>query len=228
MIAKRAVIWMFGDCHELHGVVTSLLDARQDLLGKFVICSHLGLLLSHTDMRLIDQQISHFFGVKLLVVPLVGLLGIPELSRVILRHFILHNTRSVGWDTVVPTISAMDVQLVERAVLQQMAIHCLGQEDTPHAVAILVQTQLGTLPRVKITKDKDVVCLGQPLSEPPSRERVIPLPTKVTITVGIIDNRSCLRFDGRHTFQISFMTLCYLIGDRMQPFVLLHHSQHLA
>ena len=56
-----------------------------------------------------------------------------------------------------------------------MTIHCIWQEDTPHAITILVKTQLRTLPRVEIAKDKDIVSLWQPLPEPPAIEGGIPL-----------------------------------------------------
>ena len=56
MVAKRAVIRMLGDGHELDGVVAVRLDARQNLFGEFLVSPDLPLFLRHTNMRLVNQQ----------------------------------------------------------------------------------------------------------------------------------------------------------------------------
>ena len=51
---------------------------------------------------------------------------------------ILHHTRCIGGNTVVPTIGSVNVQLIQRAVRQQMSIHCIGQKNAPNAICTLI------------------------------------------------------------------------------------------
>ena len=216
---------MLGNGHKLHGVVARLLYAGQDEGTELIVSTHLCLLLRHTDMCLIYKQILRRCPLKRGVLPLVALLGIPELCRIVLCLIVLHHARSVGGNAVVPTILAVDMEFVERFVRQQMTIHSLRQEDAPHAIGALVQAQLRALPRVEVAKDKYIVRLGQPLTEPPAVQRIIPLPAKITIAIGIVDNRSRLLLDSLHTAHISVMTVGHLLGDGVQPLVTLDHRQ---
>ena len=54
MIAKTAVVRVFGYGHQLNGVVAGLFDAWQDIGGKFIETGDLFLLATHTNMRLVN------------------------------------------------------------------------------------------------------------------------------------------------------------------------------
>ena len=109
---------------------------------------------------------------------------------------------------------------------QKVAIHSLGQEYLPHTTLPTVKTQLRALPRVEVTKDEDILGLGQPLTEPPPLERIVPLPAVVAVAIGIINDRRCLSLDGVHTLKVALVTIPHLIGYGLQPLIGGNHGQY--
>ena len=225
MITERTVVGMLGYGHQLHGVIARLSDAGQHLIAKLNVRADLLLLLRHADVRLIYQEILLRSALPSSIFPLVRLGGIPELCGVVLRHLVLYYTCSVGRYAIVPAVLSVNMEFIQRAMCQQMPIHSLGQEYLPHATLPTIQTQLGALPRIEVTKDKDILRLGQPLAEPPPLERIVPLPAVVAVAIGIINDCGGLLLDSLHTLQVALMTIPYLISHGLQPLIRSHNRQ---
>jgi hypothetical protein len=54
VISERAVVRVLHHRHELHGVVPTGGDARQDVVGKLAIRSHLAFVGAHADVRFVN------------------------------------------------------------------------------------------------------------------------------------------------------------------------------
>ena len=55
VITERAVVGVLGNGHQLHSVVACTTNLGQNLARKFAVSSHIGLLLRHTHVSLVDQ-----------------------------------------------------------------------------------------------------------------------------------------------------------------------------
>ena len=73
--------------HYLDGVIAKFLYAGKDVLTEFLEGAHLFFLSSHADMALIDEGMGTLSGVA--VLPLIGLLRIPDLCAENLGHGVL-------------------------------------------------------------------------------------------------------------------------------------------
>ena len=82
-----------------------------------------------------------------------------------------------------------------------------------------MHADFGALPVVEIAEDIDVRSAGQPLAQPPSVERIVPLPAEITISVGVVRDRTGGPFDLGKTVGIAFVTTVHFILDGMQPLV---------
>ena len=219
VVAERAVVGVLGDGHQLHGVVAVLFYNGQDLLGEFAVGAHPFALLGHAHVGLVDQQAASLRGVECVAAPVERLGRGPELGRVVLRRVVLHHARGIGRDAVHPAVVAVDVDLVERAVGEAVAVHRRGEEGAPDARRIAVHADLGALPVVEVAEDIDVVRPGEPFAEPPAVERLVPLPAEVAVTVGVIDERSGAVLDGLEFVEVAPVTAGDGVGHRTQPFV---------
>ena len=155
-------------------------------------------------MGLVDHEAAVLRGVERVALP-VERLRRPELGRVILCRLVLHHARGIGRDAVFPAVVAVDVELVERAVEQPVAVHRLREEGAPYAVRVALHTYLGTLPVVEIAEDVDVVRPRQPLAQPPAVQHVVPLPAEIAVAVGVVDDRACRLLDRVYFVRIPFV-----------------------
>ena len=156
VVAERAVVGVLCDGHQLHGRITVGLDARQDGVGEFAVGAHTLPLLRHADVGFVDEQVAERRGVEPVTLP-VERGGIPELGREVFGRLVLHHARGIGRDAVEPAVRAVDVQLVERAVGEPLAVHGVGEKGAPHPFGIFVQPQLSALPSVEIPEQIDVL-----------------------------------------------------------------------
>ena len=70
---------MLLDSHHLNGIIAVFLHTWQNVLGEFLVGSHLLGILSHTHMAFVDKQ-RRLVGLKGFLLEDIGLLGIPYLS----------------------------------------------------------------------------------------------------------------------------------------------------
>jgi len=215
---------VLGDGHQLHGIVAVALDDGENLLGELAVGAHPFALLGHPHVGLVDEQTAHLRDVEAVALPVEGV-GVPELRRVVLRLVVLHHARGVGRDAVQPAVVAVDVDFVERAVRQPVAVHGRRQEDTPDAGRILAQPQLGALPVVEVAEEVDVVGAGQPFAEPPPVEVVVPLPAEIAVSVGIVDDVAGRSLNILHVVQVALTAAEKLPFDGGEPLVPFDHRK---
>ena len=163
VVAERAVIGVLLYGHNLYGVVAVGIDARQNLLAKFVIGAHLLLLLGHTDVAFVDEQ-GRSLGFEVGLGEGKGLFGVPDLSREDIGLGVLHHAGSPGGYAFALPAVPVDRQLVEVEVMQ-----CLeGKLDFPHAVPDSQQFVLRLFfPVREGTNQVDGVGVGSPFAEYP-------------------------------------------------------------
>ena len=93
VIAETAVVRVFGDGHQLDGVIAGLFDARQDVRGKFVEAGDPFLLAAHADVGFVNQR--HVWRRWNIVLPLIWLIGLPDYGRKIHRIIILYHVGGI-------------------------------------------------------------------------------------------------------------------------------------
>ena len=110
VVAKRAVVWVLGNSHNLNSVVASLLHTRQNIALKLLVGRHALLLGGHTDVRFVNQQIIFVYD-QLILAPIERLRN-PELRRVVLGRIVLDKTCGIGRDAVVPAVLSVNMQFI--------------------------------------------------------------------------------------------------------------------
>ena len=219
VVSERPVVGVLGDGHELHGVVSVALDDREDLLGEFAVGADALALLGHADVCLVDQQAPVLRGVEVVAPPVERLGGLPELRGVVFGRVVLDHAAGVGRDAVHPAVVAVDVDLVEGSVCEAVAVHGRGEEGAPDASGIAVHPDFGALPVVEVSEDVDVLRPGEPFAQPPSVERLVPLPTEIAVSVGVVDDRPGRALDSLHFSRVAFVSAVHLLLDGSEPLV---------
>ena len=219
VVAERPVVGVLGDGHELHGVVAAAFDDREDSFSEFAVGPHSLALLRHAHVGLVDQQAACRRGLERIAAPVEGGVRFPELRREILRLLVLHHAPGVGRDAVPPAVVTVDVELVERAVEQPVAVHRRGEEGAPDPRRVAVHPDLGALPAVEVPEHIDVRRTGQPFAEPPPLQSGIPLPAEIAVAVGVIDDRPRGAFDGREFVEVTSVAAGDRRGRGTEPFV---------
>ena len=115
VVAKRAVVGVLGYGHELHGVISRLLDAWQDVVAELGVCTHTLTLLGHAHVSLVDEQLADLRCAEVVVLPVVGSLD-DKLCGIVLRRLVLHHTLGVCRYAVAPAVVAVNVYLVQGAI----------------------------------------------------------------------------------------------------------------
>ena len=82
-----------------------------------------------------------------------------------------------------------------------------------------MHSDFGALPVVEVAEDVDVLRPGEPFAEPPSVERVVPLPAEIAVPVGVVDDRSGGVFDGLHFGFVTGVSAVHLLLDGPEPLV---------
>ena len=213
VVTERPVVGVLGHGHQLHGVVAVLFDDREYLFGEFAVGSHALALLGHAHMGFVDQQAADLRGVERVVPPVERFRGVPELRRVVFGLVVLHDAPGVGRNAVQPAVVAVDVDLVERAVPQPVAVHRRGEKGAPDPRGILVHADFGALPVVEVAEDVDVVRPRQPLAQPPAVQHVVPLPAEIAVAVGVVDERSRRASDVGHFPLVTLVAQVHLRLD---------------
>ena len=225
VVAERTVVGVFGHGHQLHGVVAVLLDDREYLFGEFAVGAHALALLGHAHVGFVDQQAADLRGVEGVAPPVERLRGRPELRGVVLRRLVLHDARGVGRNAVQPAVVTVDVEFVERAVHQPVAVHRRGEKGAPHPRRVAVHADLGALPVVEVAEDVDIVRPRQPLAEPPSVEFLVALPAEIAVAVGVVHDRPRSALDPRHLPLVLCVAAVHMFFDGLQPCVALYDGQ---
>ncbi len=111
MIAEAAVVGVFGYCHELNGVVAQLFHARYYVACELAVKPHPLLFLGHAYVTLVYQRRAYGCRIEVVAFP-VERLRSPHLSGEVVRFRLFHRTHSVGGQTFVPSVVAVDRNFV--------------------------------------------------------------------------------------------------------------------
>ena len=119
MVSERTVVGVFHDAHELDRVVTHCNNARKDRFLVFQIGSNLCLLLSHADMRFVDQR-RFDGGGGMGEFPDVRFIRMPYLGCEDMRFRILYGSPGVGGKPLTLATGPVHLEFVELAMLQRI------------------------------------------------------------------------------------------------------------
>ena len=145
LVAKGCIVRMLHDSHDLNGVVTQILDAGQRVLTELIEGADFALLLRHTDVALIDEEI--LFGLEVGIRPVEG------------RHFVDRGTPGGGAGVLDDTggIQGDAIQLL--AVMYHNGHDALaffqgiltGQEQLKNAILLALHRMGVTIPTAEVT-----------------------------------------------------------------------------
>ena len=107
---------MLLDSHNLNAVITVLDDSWKHLVLELCVCAYLLLILSHTNMALIDKQ-RVFLWLEGSLLPDIVLFWRPYLSRENLCILILNNSANICWNALTFSTFPFHLQLEEVAML---------------------------------------------------------------------------------------------------------------
>ena len=163
LITEGAVVGMLLKGHDLKGVVTQRLHAREDRGAEIFEAGHLFLLAAHAYVALVDEGMLAFAGG--LVLPLVGLGRIPDLGAEHLGDVVLNHAGHVCRDSLPRSAWPLCPELVERAVAKEHS----GKLEFPVAAAYRLQLIVGrSLPVVELAHQIHTCGVGSPFSEHPA------------------------------------------------------------
>ena len=165
VIAKRAIVGMLLNSHHLNGIVAVLLDARQYILGEFLIGAHLLGILTHTHVALVNQQ-RRLVGFEIFLFPLIGFLRVPYLRRENLCLVVLNHTTAPSGNALAFSPIPLYLHLVKLSVLEGFLTEFqFPVASTLNALALIF---LRLLPIVEITNQVNLCSIGSPLTEHPT------------------------------------------------------------
>ena len=164
MVAEAAIIRMLLNGHDLDTVVPIFHHTWKNLLLKLTVRAHLLLILSHTDVALVDQQ-RVCARLESAFLELIRLFRCPYLSAEDLGIVILYHTGSPCGDALSIATIPVDMQFIEVAMLQRL----LWQFQFPVAVLQRLHLIFGILfPVVERTNQIDLRCIRCPFTQHPS------------------------------------------------------------
>ena len=115
MIAKRTIIGVFLNGHDLNAVVAVGDDSGKHVFSEFVVGAHLFGILSHADVTLVDEQ-RRGVGLEILFTPNERLFWMPHLRREDAGLFVLHHTAAPSRNAFAHAAIPIDMHLVELTV----------------------------------------------------------------------------------------------------------------
>ena len=95
MVSKTSVIRMFGNCHQLKGIISACFDSGQYICSEFIKGMHSGFFTAHSNMGLVNDR-SLSLPDKPAVVPVITYLRTPYLSVEYFSVIILDSPASPG------------------------------------------------------------------------------------------------------------------------------------
>ncbi len=170
MIAKASIVRMLLNSHHLNTIISRLHDTRENILSKFVVCSHFLLSLRHSDMAFIDEQ-GVAFNFVFRILPHVWNFRIPHLRTEQIRSGILYYT--IGPRRNAKTFSSvpMNAEFVVIAMFQsfqgKINFPILRPTDSVHGILARF------FPSIEITYHIYAGCVGCPLTKHPLHLRFL-------------------------------------------------------
>jgi hypothetical protein len=163
MIAEAAIVGVLLNSHNLNTVVSVFDDTRQDVLTKFVVCTYLLCILSHTDMAFVDEQ---RVGMRSdFIFKCIRVCRIPNLCREYLGTFVLHYSVGPCRNTFAAASRPVHHELIEVEMVQCVLL----QREFPHAIANAGELIVDMLfPVVERADEEDLRSVGCPFAENPS------------------------------------------------------------
>ena len=156
---------MLHDGHELDGVVSGLLHAVEDAVGKFAVGADGFVLLRHAHVGFVDEQGAQLALAVAAVRPAEGAVRRPDLAVELVGLGIAHHAAYVGGDTV-------ELLAVFRHLhLDALAVHervLAGQDDLPVAVFQPGHGVAFAVPVVEVADEVHLIRAGRPLAVHPA------------------------------------------------------------
>ena len=193
VVAKRTVIRMLGDCHNLYGIVAALNDMRQHIVLKLLVSANALLLPRHSDMTFIDEERLVGIGLEFFSAP-IELLRLPYLRCENFCSVVLDGAFHVCGQTFQNgVVGAVDDEFVQRAMHKGLGEGLVVEKNLPDAVVSAFERVLITVPIVEIAKNVHLLGSGSPFAHPPSvlvlgviETEVLVLPGKIHEAAGVI------------------------------------------
>ena len=190
LIAEGAVIGMFHNGHQLHSIIARLVDAGQDIIGKFPVGADLALFLRHAHVGFVDIQL--VLAHEILIRPGKGLPVVHHLALEGDVLLVLHHPAGIQGDVLragqIGVHHGFDLAAVPQGVVA-------GEIQLPVAVAQIGQRVGGLVPAVEFALQIQLVGAGRPLPVVPAAIHV--MEAKVHVSVGKIIQALSL---GQNTF----------------------------
>ena len=163
VVTETAIIGMLLYGHNLNAVVTVGCNTRKNLITELYISANLFLVLSHTNVALIDKQ-RICRRTELLHLPLIGLLRIPYLSTENMRLGRLDNSSSPSRNTFSLTTLPMHNQFIERTMLEGLVLY-LDFPVSCRTLHALHRIAGAFLPSVEIANNINLGGIGCPFAK---------------------------------------------------------------
>ena len=165
LVAERSIVRMLLNCHQLNRIVAIFDDARDDIIGEFAVSAYATFLLRHTDMRLVNQQLLIFLRFEFFIRPAESLIRRPNFRYETTGGFILHDARSVKWDTVKTATVAAHLDFHFLAMFQRIATFEFNLPDTVIQTRHRVRT---AIPVIEVANQMHRICARRPLTVNPA------------------------------------------------------------
>ena len=166
VVAKRAIVWMLLNGHDLNGVVAVGSDARQHLGAELVVGAHPLLVLGHAYVALIYEQ-RRRVGLEARVLGPIGFVGTPHLRREYARLLVLHHARGIGRYALTHAAVPVHMQLKQLAMVHSSP----GQLEFPVALGARLAVHLvvhAFLPVAEVAHQHNARGVGRPLAHHPA------------------------------------------------------------
>ena len=178
MVAKRTIIRMFLNGHDLYAIVSVLDDTWKHVVPELHVCAHLLGILSHTDVAFINQE-RRSICLEFLLFPFVWC-WVPNLSGEYLGGVVLHYASCPSRDTLTVATFPIYVHLEEVTVLDGF----LREFQFPVARTFNAFSLISVrfCPIVEIAHQVNGCCVGCPLTENPSARSLVQ--AKILMSIG--------------------------------------------
>ena len=220
VIAKRAVVGVLLDSHNLNGIISVGCHARQHIGAELVVASHSLLISCHTYVALIDEQ-WRCIWLEVFYLEFVGSCGIPHLSREDVGLFVLHHAGGIGRHTLAFSTIPVHAQLVEVAMVQSLRLHYQlpgTVVDARHAEV------LSFFPIVEVAHHIDFSGIRCPLTQHPALAGLVQ--AEKLVGVGEVGDSASI---GSQLFLFAnhvLMAAIDCIGIRLQPGVIFNYGEY--
>ena len=163
LVAKRGIVRVLHNGHNLDGIIAQRLDFRQDMHPEFLISAYLSVLLSHTDVALVDKQL--LLGLKFTVRPCKFRFRVPNHAVPLDGHRVLLHPVDIQRNPLQLSAAGYHYGHYLLTVLQAVST---GQKQCKHAVFSLFHGIGVSIPAAEITGQVQLLRCRRPLPVDPA------------------------------------------------------------